>query len=544
MRTLLRSIALVLIAGVAWGARIPPCPAGRFIIDGVPLVPGAPADSIDAFEFTATKMISLDSGCSPVLGQVRGTKKGTKLRAKWPLGCGAVTLVMRIRATIDNATCNVMTGEFRIPKLRLIRPFTAARQTNPTSCTQSTFQTIQQGIFAKRGCTLSTCHGQNASANLDLRPGSALLSTVNVLATNAVAAAAGKRRIVPGDAANSFLSQKVHGTLLPGEGNPMPFIGQPLTQEELDLLDLWIDAGAPPAGSVAGAYCLPPETYVPTAALPPPAGGYQLVLNGPTLQPGQEQEGCLWIPVPNSTDFDVGLWEFALNPGTHHFAIFEYQGTGTPPTPGVWRAGDIGCFSGAEFGNNISGSPQAPYYIDTYPPGVARRLQAGKWLGLNAHYANVFEVPIQIKVWSNLHPYNGTPDHLATSIVDISDMFSINVPPFTQRVQPGRFDNTSGQPYQIFGVGGHMHKRGLRFTAYASDGTKIYEDFDWAHPTVRWFDPPFVLNPGDYINYECLHDNGVTRPVKTDGAGNPISVLFGVTTDDEMCTIVGQFWTD
>jgi hypothetical protein len=40
MRTLLRSVALVLIAGVAWGARIPPCPAGRFIVDGVPLVPG------------------------------------------------------------------------------------------------------------------------------------------------------------------------------------------------------------------------------------------------------------------------------------------------------------------------------------------------------------------------------------------------------------------------------------------------------------------------------------------------------------------------
>jgi hypothetical protein len=324
----------------------------------------------------------------------------------------------------------------------------------------------------------------------------------------------------------------------------MPFFGQTLTQTELDLLDLWIDAGAPPTGSVAGAYCLPPDEYVPAQAPPPPAGGYQIVLNGPTLQPGQEQEGCMWVPVPNSTDFDVGLWEFALNPGTHHFAIFEYQHPGTPPTPGVWRAGDIGCVSGAEFGNSISGSPQAPYYVDTYPAGVARRLEAGTWIGLNAHYANVFAVPIQIKVWSNLHPYVGTPQHYATGIVDFQDMFSINVPPFTQRVQPGRFDNLSGQPYHIFAVGGHMHKRGLRFTAYKSNGETLYEDFDWSHPTVRWLDPPFVLNPGDYINYECLHDNGVTRTVKKDGAGNPITLLFGVTTDDEMCTIVGQFWTD
>ena len=72
----------------------------------------------------------------------------------------------------------------------------------------------------------------------------------------------------------------------------------------------------------------------------------------------------------------------------------------------------------------------------------------------------------------------------------------------------------------------------------------IYEDYDWAHPTVRFFQPPLVLNPGDYIDYECLHDNGVTRPLKKDSLGNPTTLTFGVTTDDEMCTITGQYWTD
>ena len=135
--------------------------------------------------------------------------------------------------------------------------------------------------------------------------------------------------------------------------------------------------------------------------MPPPPGGYQLVLNGPTLQPGEEQEGCLWVPVPNPTDFAVSKFEFSLNPGTHHFALFEYIQPGAPET-GVWHANDFGCFSGAPFGGAISGAPQAPYFRDVYPPGIARLIKAGGYIGLNAHYHNDFDVPIQIKVWSNL----------------------------------------------------------------------------------------------------------------------------------------------
>ena len=88
-----------------------------------------------------------------------------------------------------------------------------------------------------------------------------------------------------------------------------------------------------------------------------------------------------------------------------------------------------------------------------------------------------------------------------------------------------------------------MHKRGLRFTAWGSDGTKIYENFDFAHPIFRQFVPPLVIAPGDWIDYECLHDNGVTRPVRRDTFGNPTTLLFGVTTDDEMCTLNGEFYT-
>jgi hypothetical protein len=52
-----------------------------------------------------------------------------------------------------------------------------------------------------------------------------------------------------------------------------------------------------------------------------------------------------------------------------------------------------------------------------------------------------------------------------------------------------------------------------------------------------------VGDPGDWIDYECLHDNGVTRPVRRDSFGNPTTLVFGVTTEDEMCTLNGEFYT-
>src|SRR5262249_51826964 len=156
-------------------------------------------------------------------------------------------------------------------------------------------------------------------------------------------------------------------------------------------------------------------------------------------------------------------------PGTHHFAIFEWSGSGTPQT-GVWKAGDFGCFSGANFGNNISGAPQAPYYIDVLPSGVARRIYSGHYLGLNAHYYNTFNVPIQMKVWINMYPYSGPTPKLATTIVDIDDTFSINIAPFTAAIHPpvgnprARWTNTGLASKSVFYLGGHMHHTGPRFT--------------------------------------------------------------------------------
>ena len=97
---------------------------------------------------------------------------------------------------------------------------------------------------------------------------------------------------------------------------------------------------------------------------------------------------------------------------------------------------------------------------------------------------------------------------------------------------------------QIVQLQGHMHKRGVRFTARRPDGSLIFENEDWAHPVWWPLDPPLALAPGDAIDYDCLHDNGVTREVRRDASGAPTDLMFGLTTDDEMCTLTAIYYVE
>ena len=538
------------LAAVAWAvtaATIPaaaatsPCPGGRFVVPGSPLLNVPIAEDV---VFVGGAVISTASGCPPIVGKVKGSPRGTRVTAKWKNGCGAVPGRFSLKAKLP-PTCDTMTAIFRAAPPTPRRMFVATREAAPpcSEDTSETFDLIQQRIFGYYGCNVASCHGPLQQAGLDLRAGAAYADLVGAAASNPGAAARGKLRVVPGDAAASFLSQKLHGTQAPDEGATMPLIGLRLGATELALLDAWIDAGAPETGHVAGAPCLPPLEYVPPPPPKKPRGGYQIVLDGPLLQPGQEVEGCHWVRAPYSRDFFAGKWEFVLNPGTHHFAVYNNRDDVPSPPLGVFLEGDFGCFQEASFGASLSGAPQSPYYVDAYPAGVARRLRADKYLGLNAHYRNSFDVPMQIRVWINVYPFEGTPTHVAETLTSLDTTFDIDVPPFTQKTQVGRFVNTLGVPMKFSSLSGHMHKRGLRFTVWRSDGTKVYENFDWAHPLQVEYTPPLVLAPGDWFDYECLHDNGVTRPVKTIG-GAPAHLRFGVTTDDEMCILPGVYWID
>lgn len=109
----------------------------------------------------------------------------------------------------------------------------------------TTFATVQRRVF-NRSCASLSCHGGGAAGGLELTPGRSLASLIGVVASNPEARAAGILRVAPGDPESSFLLRKLTGSLIPGEGEPMPRVGEPLPPAALDLVRRWIAAGAPP----------------------------------------------------------------------------------------------------------------------------------------------------------------------------------------------------------------------------------------------------------------------------------------------------------
>lgn len=131
-----------------------------------------------------------------------------------------------------------------------------ARGSDPCAGVGSTFEQIERHVFT--GCTRDTCHNAPGGGHtLALVAGEAYSNLVGVTPNSSTAAAAGRLRVDPGDADNSFLLHKLRGTLVPGEGARMPRDLPKLPEKKIRLIEAWIEAGAPATGFVPGLGCRP-----------------------------------------------------------------------------------------------------------------------------------------------------------------------------------------------------------------------------------------------------------------------------------------------
>jgi len=440
-----------------------------------------------------------------------------------------------------------------------------------------TFDNIAQFILTG-SCATGTCHvGAIPPGDLNLEPANAHAELVNVVPFTASAATAGKKLVDPGNPDNSFLMDKLCGPD-PGDPDPRPAVcanhdlqigsaadGDPmppptggLSEAKMNLIHAWIAAGAPATGWVPDTHCgVPSDVFVPIDPLPPPpAPGFQLELPAFDLAPGQEIEGCMWVQVPVTSDLDVGAFEIAMNEGSHHFILHRWIDDGNPMTPppplNVWNPTDIGCNSGGFYSENISGS-QDPYQLDAYPDGLARTIHPGDIIGLNSHYINTLNVPIQGRVFANFFEYTGTePHHTAKTLFAIDanaantgiGLFGPGIAPFTTGVTPGNWVNPENPGACIVALTSHMHRRGTRFIEEYPVGTQIYENTDWDHPYILTFPTPLWVPQNGTIHYECTHDNGFTNPadVYRNQNGLAAPLYFGFSANQEMCIMPGLYF--
>ena len=123
---------------------------------------------------------------------------------------------------------------------------------DPLSLFDGTFDRVQKQIF-NTSCAVSGCHDSESTASgLLLEIGAAYDQTVGATPTNVTAQGLGWDRITPGDPALSLLYHKVTGDLGPGLGSRMPLGRPPLAANLIEIIRLWILAGAPETGWVPG----------------------------------------------------------------------------------------------------------------------------------------------------------------------------------------------------------------------------------------------------------------------------------------------------
>jgi hypothetical protein len=131
---------------------------------------------------------------------------------------------------------------------------------DPQALFSGTFDRIQRQVF-NQNCAVSGCHdSQSQSGNLLLETGAAYGNLVNQPPSNFAALNAGWLRVdvvpgVSGDPATSFILHKLEGDLPDATyGDRMPLNRGKLNGTLRDLIQRWIEAGAPQAGWVPGTF--------------------------------------------------------------------------------------------------------------------------------------------------------------------------------------------------------------------------------------------------------------------------------------------------
>lgn len=386
----------------------------------------------------------------------------------------------------------------------------------------STFELIQDAVFARHGCTDAVCHGVAQQGGLDLRPDVAYDNLVDVDAQTVE----GMKRLVPGRKEVSLLWINLAAKTLPDEWTAplraMPLDPLPgLSPNELEAVRLWIESGAPREGVVEGTgelldACLPPPEPIAIKPLPPPPPGTGVQLHMPRwiLPPQSEREVCFatyydvtdQVPPefrgPDGTTFRYRRNEVRQDALSHHLIVNLYTGQAGPNDP-AW--GPFRCRGGAKDGEpcdptdlgfcgegsgcaadpvdgvacigygpgdaglglnsaGISGTQESASSFEFFP-GVFSELPLKGIILWNSHAFNLTDQPGKLEAWLNFE--FAAPEEQqsqARQIFDTSQIFKMNAPAFSTDEPCNIYELP--RDAHLYELSSHMHKRGKRFRIF------------------------------------------------------------------------------
>ncbi len=388
----------------------------------------------------------------------------------------------------------------------------------------STYESIQEVVFERRGCTDQLCHGSAASGGLDLRDG----ASYDNLIDQPSGSVPGAFRVVPGQKDESLLFLNLAAATLPEKWQaplrPMPLALPPISVDELEAVRQWIEQGAPREGVIPGTdelldACLPPAKPIEITPLqpPPPGTGVQLHMPRWILPARSEDEVCFAsyfdftdiIPADalneDGTMFRIARSQGRQDPLSHHMISSVYDGAAGPDHPS-W--GTYTCKGGPNDGaacdptqpipcgvgfgcatepkSSVAcigyGPPDANFGFDAFgitglqetaaqfdfAPGVYFEFPVKGTIVWNSHAFNLTDEAGKLEAWINL--YFAAPEeqqHPVHRIFDVSQIFKMEVPAYStaEVCHFYRFPKNG----HLFELNSHMHKRGKRFRIWLGE---------------------------------------------------------------------------
>ncbi|MGH7789293.1 MAG: hypothetical protein ACRERC_20655, partial [Candidatus Binatia bacterium] len=384
----------------------------------------------------------------------------------------------------------------------------------------STFALIQGAVFERRGCTSSFCHDGTASGGLDLS-GAGTYDNLVDAPVGSVAPRVNLRRVWPAKKEHSLLWLNLAAATLPQQWTAplraMPIGGlAPLTFDELQVIQLWIEAGAPRTGVVPGTgelldACLPPPEPLETEPLDPPAAGQGVQLRSPRqiLPAHSEREVCFvtyydltdQVPAefrgPHGDTFRYKRIDARQDPLSHHAVVIPYNGRAALDDP-VW--GPFTCGGGTRDGQSCeptdltscgtdgvcASQPMPSVGCIGYGPGDAsigvgndslfNTMAAGLGsaegvyaeaplrgiLVWNSHAFNITDLAGKLDIWVNLDfAAPAEQRYPLQRFTEVIEQFKISVPPFSAQELCARYLLPEGAA--VIELSSHNHRRGKRF---------------------------------------------------------------------------------
>jgi hypothetical protein len=261
-----------------------------------------------------------------------------------------------------------------------------------------------------------------------------------------------------------------------------------------------------------------------------------------TLEPGQEIERCRLFQVPPE-GLHVQGDEVRFTQGSHHIVLYKTSYTelptenlqGEPIDPTQVHDCNNGAAADWEVSGIVAGSQsfEGDSMLGRLPPGVAIPLDPGTVLVMNTHYLNASPDPIEVEARINLYTIPAEEVQVEASMLFHYNPF-IRVP--ANGAASARMRCTIPQDISIVRLQSHMHRRGVGYEAFLTDGAgepveQIYTTTRWEQVPARDFDPPLEVKAGQALDFRCDYMNPEGR-----------DVAQGLTTRDEMCMLLGPYF--